>query len=414
MLTALSWVPKAGMRPVPIHTGDDVEAVRSKLRRQNPDRSTVDREAVDEPDGGDASSEDVDDMDIMRFGGGTEAILEQVESEDEDEINDITFKDTDLVFTTAVADAAQPRLELYVYDEPENNIYVHHDMEIAAFPLTTAWLTDGTVSLCAVGTMLPFIELWNLDVMDSVEPASLLGGCMKWEDNYRRKLKTQLLQPDSHKDAVISVRWNTCAQHILASGSADCTIKLWDLNTSSCLGTYAESDKVQSLDWHREEANLLLSGGFDSTMTLRDCRSPESAALRFAVGSTIEHVEFAPQAGGRILYASSNTGAWVAFEARMNAEVLWSVQVHESDTTFAASPHVPGLLAAGGKDGMISLWDARDTTQPPKEIVRRSYRTGSVMSLAFHPNSPHVLGACGSKGEPLVYIISNDVQGIFQ
>lgn len=406
------------MKPIPIRTGDDIDTVRAKLRRRNPELGveedeTIPHEGTNLADSGDASSDDAGDTGGMCFGGGADTILEQVESDDEDEINDTNFKETDLVFATALADAAQPRLELYVYDEPENNIYVHHDMEVAAFPLSTAWLTDGTMSICAVGTMRPFVELWNLDVMDAVEPACLLGGCVKWEDNYRKRVKSSLLQEGSHKDSVICVRWNTCAQHILASGSADTTIKMWDLNTSSCIGTYTEPEKVQSLDWHRSEANLLLSGGFDATMVLRDCRTPSSAALRFATGSTVEHVEFDPHSGGRVLYASTSTGNWAAFEARMNAEALWQMQVHEADTTFSASPHVPGLLAAGGKDNMISLWDARDTTCPPKEIVKRSYRTGAVMSLSFHPNSPHVLGACGSKGEPLVYIITDDVQRVF-
>ncbi|KAG8342540.1 hypothetical protein TRVL_06636 [Trypanosoma vivax] len=406
------------MKPVPIHSSDSLETMRAKLQRQDPKHAAEEDAALQQVAVtdvvADMSSDDGDDKSGMQFGGGGDTILEQVESEDEDEVNDITFRETDLVFVVAAADPKQPRLELYVYDEPEDNMYVHHDMEVAAFPLSSAWLTEGTMSLCAVGTMKPFVEIWNLDVIDAVEPVCLLGGCVKWEDNYRKHIKSHMLQEGSHKDAVLSVQWNTCAQHIMASGSADCSIKLWDLNASSCIGTYAEPDKVQSLDWHREEANLLLSGGFDSMMVLRDCRSPDKTALRFTTPNIIERVQFSPHGGGRVMYASTNAGDWVSFEARMNAQPLWQLQVHEADTTFAISPHVPGLLAAGGKDGALSLWDARDTSQPPKQIVSRSYRTGAVMSIAFHPNSPHVVGACGSRGEPLVYIISGDLQGVFR
>ncbi|ESL08749.1 hypothetical protein TRSC58_03543 [Trypanosoma rangeli SC58] len=421
MLTSFSWVPKGAMKPVPLHSTESLEAVRVKLQRQNPEYVTEEGVASAGATGPLAEGEDCssdgdncDNVNAMRFGGGGgDTILEQVESDDEEEVNDTNFKETDIVFLAASADDPQPRLELYVYDEPEDIMYVHHDVEIAAFPLSTAWLTDGTMSLCAVGTMRPFVELWSLDVIDAVEPVCLLGGCVKWEDNYRKIIKPRMLQDDSHKDAVISVRWNTCAQHILASGSADSSIKLWDLNTSKCIGTYAEPDKLQSLDWHREEANLLLSGGFDATMVLRDCRSPNQAALRFGTDGVVEHVEFGPH-GGRIIYASTNTGEWMAFEARMNAQPLWKMQVHEADTTFAVSPHVAGLLAAGGKDGNISLWDARDMAGPPTQIVSRSYRTGAVLSMAFHPNSPHILGACGSRGEPLVYTTTSDIKDVFR
>ncbi|EKG07441.1 hypothetical protein TCSYLVIO_001421 [Trypanosoma cruzi] len=419
MLTSFSWVPKGAMRPVPIHSTENLETVRAKLRRQNP-RCAAEEAAgmageTGPPVQGEFCSSDDDSgdgVDNMQFGGGVDTVLEQVESDDEDEVNDTTFKETDIVFVTASAEASQPRLELYVYDEPEDTMYVHHDVEIAAFPLSTTWLTDGTMSLCAVGTMRPFVEVWSLDVIDAVEPVCLLGGCVHWEDNYRKSIKTRMLKEESHKDAVISVRWNTCAQHMLASGSADSSIKLWDLNTSTCAGTYAETDKVQSLDWHREEANLLLSGGFDATAVLRDCRSPNQAAIRFATNGVVEHVEFAPH-GGRIIYASTSNGGWMAFEARMNAKPLWQLQVHEADATFAASPHIAGLLAVGGKDGNISLWDVRDASRPPTQIVSRSYRTGAVLSLAFHPNSPHILGACGSRGEPLVYTTTTDIRDVF-
>jgi len=68
-------------------------------------------------------------------------------------------KPTDLVFVATRADTDEPKLELYVYDDPQDNLYVHHDMTVTAFPLTSAWLTDGSVALAAIGTMLPFFVI---------------------------------------------------------------------------------------------------------------------------------------------------------------------------------------------------------------------------------------------------------------
>ena len=67
--------------------------------------------------------------------------------------------------------------------EPGANLYVHHDVMLAAFPLALAWLdcvpsTAGQDrgNIAAVGTMEPGIELWPLDVADAVEPLATLGG----------------------------------------------------------------------------------------------------------------------------------------------------------------------------------------------------------------------------------------------
>ncbi|KPI89210.1 hypothetical protein ABL78_1703 [Leptomonas seymouri] len=422
------------MKATPILSTDTAEQARKKLRHQHPEyveeeEQERQRKASPQDDAREHSAEDEDDEDAVNAniddtlrtfaGGGPGALLEEVESDDEEELEDTTFKPTDLVFAVACADAEAPRLELYVYDEPEDNMYVHHDMEISAFPLCSSWLTDGTMSLAAVGTMLPFIEVWALDVMDSVEPAVILGGCERQSDNYSKKTLRRNLKPESHTEAVLSVRWNTVAQNIFASGSADHTVKLWDLHQGGvCLGTYREPEKVQSLDWHATEANLLLSGGFDASMVLRDCRQPDQTAQRFTLPDVIEHVEFVPalsSAGAAPLaMASTSGGHWAAFDTRMANTPAWQLQPHRADTTFSCSRQIPGLFATGGKEGDITLWDGRDGSAAPKAIVTRSYKTGSVLSLAFHPNSPHILGAGGASGAPLVYTITSDIHDVFR
>lgn len=452
------------MRPTPLLSSETKEETRRKLHHLFPEAENEEDEATSVPLQGAEGAEEKFDAtnDTLRdiAGGGAGAILDQVESEDDDEIEDRVFKDTDLVFgvsaageSDSAAGGSTSRLELYTYDELEDNMFIHHDMELAAFPLSTAWLTDGVTSLMAVGTMLPFIEIWALDVMDSVTPLVLLGGCERMEDNYIRK-RSKNLKADSHQDAVLTVAWNSVAQNIMVSGSADQTIKLWDLNQLSvnqvtggdsgspsancssavCLGTYYEEEKVQSVCFHPRDPNLLLSGGFDGVMRLRDCRTPDQSCHKMTIdGEVVEHVEFVPEisqngsplgdggAGGPPMQvmASTTPGSWACFDTRQTAQPLWQLRPHlgprgkgEGEVTFSCSLHVPGLFATGGKDGMISLWDGRVAGPGgPQLVVSRNYKTGGVLSMAFHPNSPHILGACGMKGEPLVYTMTEDLQG---
>lgn len=75
------------------------------------------------------------------------------------------------------------------------------------------------------------IEIWDLDTLDVLEPALILGGPKdsdrgrppQLEDDGKKKRK---LKKGSHKNSVLSLAWNATATNVLASGSADKTIKV--------------------------------------------------------------------------------------------------------------------------------------------------------------------------------------------
>jgi WD40 repeat protein len=52
----------------------------------------------------------------------------------------------------------------------------------------------------AVGTMDPVIEVWDLDVIDEMEPVFVLGSKMK--------LKSKKKVGQGHSDAVMALSWN--------------------------------------------------------------------------------------------------------------------------------------------------------------------------------------------------------------
>jgi periodic tryptophan protein 1 len=73
----------------------------------------------------------------------------------------------------------------------------------------------------------------------------------------------------SHSDAVLSLAWNPEFRNVVASGSADKTVKVWDIATQSCQATLEwHSDKVQAVCWNPSDAPILLSGGFDKKACL--------------------------------------------------------------------------------------------------------------------------------------------------
>ena len=72
-------------------------------------------------------------------------------------------------------------LEFYLYNEQDENLYCHHDILLGSFPLALEWLDydpgdAAPGNLVAMGTMQPDIEIWDVDVIDSIEPAYVLQG----------------------------------------------------------------------------------------------------------------------------------------------------------------------------------------------------------------------------------------------
>lgn len=98
---------------------------------------------------------------------------------------------------------------------------MHHEIYLPAYPLCFEWLnfssTDEKVNFLAIGDMQKDINIWDLDTVDVLDPVCALSG---------------------HKDSVLDLSWNTLTRKVMASGSADKTTRLWDLETKkvcSCL-----------------------------------------------------------------------------------------------------------------------------------------------------------------------------------
>jgi periodic tryptophan protein 1 len=149
--------------------------------------------------------------------------------------------------------------------------------------------------MVAIGSMDPGIEIWDLDVADAVEPATVLGGIepaaaaeaaeaaqaaaaaggksAKKKAKQKAKKKAEKaekqLRPGSHSDAVLGLSWNRQYRNVLASASADGTVKVWDVAAQKCEHTLSHhKGKVQAVAWNPAESPVLLTGSFDRTAAL--------------------------------------------------------------------------------------------------------------------------------------------------
>ena len=192
--------------------------------------------------------------------------VEDDEWEDEDQ-EDHEVRTTDSLLAVAMTEDEYSHLEVQLFSQ-EGNLYVHHDILLPDMAICLAWMDvppfpapDGGQSLVgnfmAVGTFSTPIEIWNLDVLDPIEPTAVLGGPVNNDGvgagggskkKSKKGKKASGNVEGSHEAAVMSLSWNSVYRPALASGSADTTVKIWDVTTQQCSHTFRHHrDKVRIL-----------------------------------------------------------------------------------------------------------------------------------------------------------------------
>ncbi len=112
----------------------------------------------------------------------------------------------------------------------------------------------------AIGTLNPWIEIWDLDIVESLEPEFILGSQKKIKKSKKETLGKKSNKSSGHRDAVLDLSWNTLNKSVLASGSADKSIVLWDLqHLKQATKIKNHTEKVQSIKFHPCDVINLLS-----------------------------------------------------------------------------------------------------------------------------------------------------------
>ncbi|KAF2482258.1 WD40-repeat-containing domain protein [Neohortaea acidophila] len=342
----------------------------------------------------------------------------------DDEREELQILTTDNLLLAARIEDEVAHLETYVYEDEGDNLYVHHDVMLPAMPLCVEWVRarphkkGEAGSFAAVGTMDPEIELWDLDVVDGMYPTAVLGG-MSEEDAGKKKKKKKGKKANSayHVDSVLALSVNPTHHNLLASGSADNTIKLWDLNTCTAAQSYSHhTDKVCALAWHPTQPSVLLSGSYDRTIVATDMRAPDTTGPRWGVESDVEQIQWDPHDPQRF-YVSTENGILHCFDARQlpatpeQSKALWQLQAHDKSLScFSLNPAVPGFIATGSPDRTVKLWNVSSDSTGPSMVVSRDLGVGKVFSTNFAPDDAVAfrLAVAGSKGAVQVWDTSTN------
>lgn len=70
-----------------------------------------------------------------------------LQDEDEEDLDDLTIRTTDALLLAGTAEEDYSHLDMHIYEEPDDNIYVHHDIMLPTYPLCISWSDKGPIPL---------------------------------------------------------------------------------------------------------------------------------------------------------------------------------------------------------------------------------------------------------------------------
>ena len=316
----------------------------------------------------------------------------------DEEQDDFTIHPTDSLIACTTAQDDFFNLEVYIYDESTSSLFVHHDINLTAGPLCIEWLpmkNNQKANYALLGSFQPEIEIWNLDILDVLEPEIVLG----------RAPKDSIVNTDLiHTDSVMSLALNPINVNKIASGGADGKVLIWDLNALPYQAAEKfpiHTDKVQCVKWNKMEENVLATGSFDKTIKMTDTRAKQTM-MTINLTSDIECLDWSPL--NKFTFLSSFEDGRIDLYDLRKVDSVVSFQGHKKEATSVSfSPQKENLFFSCGRDSRIKIWDSANINEDKsckivlEKLVKKS--TGELFCGKFAEDCDYTIAVGGSKGE---------------
>ncbi|KAJ1818891.1 hypothetical protein LPJ56_003754, partial [Coemansia sp. RSA 2599] len=204
-----------------------------------------------------------------------------------------------------------------------------------------------------------------------------------------------------HSLPVHSLAIDRAFSRFMLSAGADTSIQLYDLDsvdaTHTCARQIAPKQQVPSgaghtrlvtsVEWYFGDCGMFSTGSFDNTLRIWDA-SEMTEACRFDLEARVNRHRMST-AGAHMLIAVADESEHVRLCDLASGAFAQALPVLAQGTSALAwSPTEPYVLATGGNDGSLKLWDIR---QASSQLLLLSSTQGqnSTLSEVGHAGSLH-------------------------
>ncbi len=227
---------------------------------------------------------------------------------------------------------------------------------------------SGTMLLLGIGTQLLINQNPENSQLTATDPSS--------NKSWRNPIVSQTLT--AHNDSVKSIAFSRDGK-MLASGSADDTIKLWNLATNQDVATLTGHSSTDYTIAFSPDVKMLASGSTD-TIQLWNIESDKNISTLSSSFDSIRFIAFSKN--GKTLVSASRDGTIKLWNLETNEEIA-TLNEHSDDVLVVAFSPDGKTLASGSSDNTIKLWDL----QTNEMIATLEGHSDGVTSLAFNPDS---------------------------
>lgn len=350
-VTSLLWLPRGKLDAKPKSYEPTEQEVVEWQKAQTEYKDDFEKEYNEAPDFIDAMMADIS----KDHGDDSE--------EDEDEL----IKESD--FVLCVGKVGDPSsMEYQVFDTTNRSLFIQRDVMLPYIPLCM----DYKMPYVLVSSFEPVIEMWNANYYDKMTPDAVFEG---------------------HEEAVLSIRVNRMADNLMLSGSADHSVKLWDISTQKAVKTYKHhKDKVQSICWNEYNPVMYATGGFDGKIYLGDSRSTDKPT-KLKVGGEVECIEWGFDENE--ILCSNHLGEVMCYDLR-NMQRKFALGL-SSGCTFAKSVEQTIVVSCPESHASsVSIWNLAG--EKPDRLYMKTV-DGAVLSVKTCPELPHLVAFGGANSQ---------------
>ncbi|XP_076810158.1 periodic tryptophan protein 1 homolog [Clavelina lepadiformis] len=437
----LTWIKRKAAKPVPdqIALTDTELKNLIKHKKVSDDDCSEDEDSTDKLEGssdhnnfvnnddngddGDNDDDDLKEFDLDNYDNETSEMFGETMSDlvvfasneedpyikqdkeddsDEEEKEDLTLNDQDNMLVCARCEKDYASLEVHLYNHESKDFYVHHDVSLSSAPLCMQWLdfdagnvldrcSSNKGNFVAIGNIDSVIDVWDIDVLNTLEPAYSLGVPKEKQDEYLARGKTKF----GHTDAVLDLSWIPLARNKIATASVDHRVALWDLEKAKVEKFFKNhKEKVQTIEWKPDSVHCLLSGAFDGRIFALDTRSGASSSgnFKWKLKGEIEKVKWNL---GDTNYFSASTDKGIIYycDLRKPMKPLYNFQAH--DEAIPALSMTSSLLVSGSSDGIVKVWKLGSTSA--ELLEEKNMKMGMVHCFHLNPDVMSLLAVGGER-----------------
>lgn len=219
-------------------------------------------------------------------------------------------------------------------------------------------------ALAATWSELGRVNVWNItEQLQTLNDADMLR-------TYERDVRGDHIKPaytfSGHQQEGYGLDWSPVAAGVLATGDCRRDIHVWQPAEGGVWKVdqrplAGHTDSVEDLQWSPNEASVLASCSVDRSIRIWDCRAAPSKAC-----------------------------------------MLTCANAHESDINVISWNRNEPMIASGGDDGFLHIWDLRQF-QTSTPIASFKHHTDHVTTVEWHPTDSTVLASGGADNQIAIW-----------